>query len=106
MRFNSVAALYSFRNTVLSHPRLPGPYPRSVVLVAFHLAATGEERQSAIDRIGGGLVGGMGLDYVVVIDDDGTAGPLWAAVDTLCALPQVHHASPDLFTQGVVPMRG
>jgi hypothetical protein len=100
---DSVATLYSFRNLVLSHPRLSGPYPRAVVLVGFMPTATLEERRTAMERVQGRLVGGMGLNYVLVIDDDGTADPLWAAVDKLCTLPQVHHASPDIFTLGVVP---
>lgn len=98
---DSVASLYSFSKTVLSHPRLSGPYPRSIVLVGFQQDATREERQSAVNMIGGSVIGGLGRDYVVVIPDAGTAGPLWSAVDRLRALPQVHHASPDIFTQGV-----
>lgn len=100
---DSVAALYAFRSLVISHPRMSGPYPRSLVMVGFMPTATLEERLAAIDRVQGRLVGGMGLNYLLVIEDDGTAGPLWAAVDTLCALPQVHHASPEIFTLGVVP---
>lgn len=98
---DSVSTLYSFPNTVLSHPRLSGPYPRSLVLVGFQPGATREERQSAINTISGRVIGGLGQDYVVVIPDSGTADPLWRAVDRIEGLPQVHHASPDIFTQGV-----
>lgn len=100
---DSVATLYSFPKTVLSHPRMSGPYPRAVVTVGFQPVATLDERRSAIEGIRGRIIGGMGLDYVVVIDDDGTGDRLWAAVDALCRLPQVHHAGPDLFTLGAVP---
>lgn len=103
---DSVATLYSVANTVFDHPRMPGPYPRALVLVGFQPAATRMERQAAIDLVRGRVVGGMGLDYVVLIADDGTAGPLWAAVDALGTLPQVHHASPEVFTQGLVPPSG
>lgn len=99
---DSVATLYAFRNLVFSHPRMSGPYPRSVVMVLFQPAATLEERLSAFELVQGRLVGGMGNDYLLVIDDDGTADPLWAAVDKLCTLPQVFDANPEIVTLGVV----
>lgn len=98
---DSVAKLYAFSSTVLSHPRLAGPYPRSLILVGFQAQATLEERQSAVDMVKGRVVGGMGQDYVVVIAASASADPLWAAIDKLRALPQVHHADPEVFTQGL-----
>lgn len=103
---DSVAALYSLPRLVLSHPRLSGPYPRSVVMVLFQPSATLEERLAAIELVQGRLVGGMGNDYLLVIDDDGTADPLWAAIDTLCTLPQVFDANPEIVTLGLAPAGG
>jgi hypothetical protein len=98
---DSVAKLYSFPNTVLSHPRMNGPYPRSVLTLFFTRDATREDRQSAIDAVGGRVIGGRTVFYYVVIPDDGTAEPLWAAIDKLNRLPHVSYADPDLLTLGI-----
>jgi hypothetical protein len=98
---DSVAKLYSFPNTVLSHPRMNGPHPRSVLTLSFTRDATREDRQSATDAVGGRVIGGRTAFYYVVIPDDGTAEPLWAAIDKLNRLPHVSYADPDLLTLGV-----
>lgn len=99
---DSVAELYSFTKTVLTHPRLNGPYPRGVLTLSFTPGATREDRQSAIDAVSGRVIGGRTVFYYVVIPEDGTAEPIWAAVDKLNGLPHVSRAGPDLLTQGLV----
>ena len=88
---------YSNDNLVFNHPRMSGPYPRNVVMIAFRDEATQEQKQAAIDAIGGEVIGGgWGGYYYVRIQDDGTAAPLWKAIDLLLALPQVEDAGPDV----------
>lgn len=101
---DSIANLYSFRRTMLSHRRLNGPYPRNVLTVFFTPDVTREDRQSAIDAVDGHVIGGRRVFYYVVIPDDGTAEPLWAAIDRLNGLPHVRHAAPDLLTLGTVSL--
>ena len=76
---------------------MSGPYPRNVVMIAFRDEATQEQKQAAIDAIDGEVIGGGWIDYYYVrIQDDGTADPLWKAIDLLEALPQVANAGPDI----------
>lgn len=99
---DSVAKLYAPGNAVRTHPRLNGPYPRSIVNVIFKRSASLDERQAALDLVEGHVIGGMGgLIYQVLVADDGTGNPLWAAIDRLVKLPQVEVAEPELITGGV-----
>lgn len=93
---DSLNVLYSPSHLIYQHPRLQGPYPRSIILVAFRPGTMPDERQSAIDWAPGRVIGGGGLFYHVVVRDDGTGNPLWQAIDRLRALPQVETAVPDL----------
>lgn len=70
---------------------------RSIVKVLFKLGAPQRERQQAIDRIGGVVVGGFRItddgDYYVLIAGR-TYVDIQAAIRTLDALPQVEGAFP------------
>lgn len=92
---DSLNALYAPGKLAYSHPRASGPYPRSVVLIRFQPNATADEREAAINKVGGNTIGGDGIFYYVLVPDDGSANPLWQAVDQLRALPQVKDADPD-----------
>lgn len=93
---DSLEVLYSPGHVVYSHRRLAGPYPRALLMVGFHRGATVAERVRGIELSGGRLIGGGGLFYMIVVEDDGTADPLWQAIDRLRALPYVDYAGPDL----------
>ena len=94
------AAIYDPENLITDSPLMSGTFPRNIVVVLFDPDAPQEERQTAIDLIDGEVVGGMrsfGDDgfYLVRIQDDGTAGPLFEAIEMLEALPQVRLAGVD-----------
>lgn len=82
---------------VWSDPRETGPFPRSYMLVDFHSSASQEERQSALDLVAGRTMGGVrianGGFYVVRIAENGTADPLFNALERLRLLPQVAMAA-------------
>jgi hypothetical protein len=101
---DSVAKLYAYSNAIWTHPRLSGPYPRNIIEVFFARGATAEDRQSAIDMVNGTVIGGGTVFYYVLIPTDGTAEPLWKAIDRLKALPQVTRAAPDIITQGTTTL--
>jgi hypothetical protein len=92
---DSVANLYALTRAIMG-PRVSGPYPPDVVLVTFHPWATGEERQSALDYVKGRVIGGGWDAYFVLVPADGSAAPLWPAIDKLLTLPQVDRAIPDV----------
>jgi hypothetical protein len=105
-----VATLYADSNLVYSHPRGSGRYPRNVVQVAFRVDASPEERQAAIDAIKGEVVGGVRVGdsdgyYYIRIPLNGTAAPVWQAVDVLNGLPQVEYAAPDFDDMGSLYQR-
>jgi hypothetical protein len=87
-------------NMVQPDEHLGHPYARSLLLVWFHGGATQPERQAAIDAVDGTLIGGISLTrggiYYVRIEDDGTTGPLWKAIEKLKTLLQVEDVHPDL----------
>ncbi len=89
-------ALHAPSNMAPGDARLTGPFPRNLVLVEFQPSASPSQRQAAIDLVNGAVIGGIRLGsdgwYYVQITDDGTTGPLWAAVDQLSALPYVRNA--------------
>jgi hypothetical protein len=92
---DSVRKLFSAANASVNGPRLPGFYPRNVLLLLFSSGSTPEERQVALDQVQGSVIGGAGQFYVVQVPSDGTNARLWSAIDQLSALPQVVHAGPD-----------
>lgn len=74
-------------------------YLRNVIRLSFHEDTPQELRQEAVERIGGEVIGGArfvanGGLYLIRIGDDGTAAPLWNAIEQLRALPQVYSAGP------------
>jgi hypothetical protein len=89
---DSVTPLFEHQNLIITHPRMSGPYPRNVVAVAFDSTATDDEKQAAVDHVGGTVVGGDGAHYYVRVTDG--AEPVWLAVDRLSGLPQIEHAVP------------
>ncbi|HEX8832229.1 MAG TPA: hypothetical protein VF705_13730, partial [Longimicrobium sp.] len=96
---DSVDAMFAFGNLLIQHPRMSGPYPRNLVMVAFAPGATADEKQAAIEQAGGKVVGGDGVYYFVKVSN-GTE-PVWWASDKLSALSQVEAAHP--FIMGGVP---
>jgi hypothetical protein len=76
------------------------PVIRDVVLVLFHPNATQAERQAAIDRVSGKVVGGGRLNgvegyYLVLLPRDTTHTLLFEALPVLKAMPGVLVAMPD-----------
>jgi hypothetical protein len=72
-------------------------YWKSVVLVLFRASASQTQRQSAIDRVGGSVVGGIrGIEpdgfYIVYIPQGGTSVALGKTIARLKKLPQVELA--------------
>jgi hypothetical protein len=96
---DSVAQLFADENLIVDHSRMSGPYPRSLVALAFTPSATDDEKQAAVDQVGGTVVGGNGAHYYVRVTNG--PEPVWSAVDQLATLPQVKTALPLLF--GVTP---
>jgi hypothetical protein len=93
------SSIYDPNNMVSDAPELAGEFPRNIVLLGFTEEATLEERQLAVAKVNGTVVGGsryFGDDglYVIRIEDDGTAGPLFAAIQQLKLLEQVAVALP------------
>lgn len=92
--------IYAPTNVVSGDSVMTGPYPRDVIWLWFNDDATQAERQAAVDSIGGEVIGGAAIRpggvYYVRIEDDGTAGPLHAAIAKLRTLSQVRLATPDL----------
>jgi len=95
-----LSQIYADSNLISGAPYMTGRFPSDIVWVAFHPAAPQSQRQAAVDRIGGEVVGGVYLNpgaiYYVRIRGDGTAQTLFDAIHTLRTLPQVRLASPDV----------
>jgi len=94
------ADLFADSNVVSNTVNMTGTFVRNVVNVLFAQTATQAQRQAAVDRVRGQVVGGERLwygdgFYLVRIHDDGTDGPLWSAIATLEALPYVEMAGPE-----------
>lgn len=83
-------------------PHMSGRFPRNVLWLDFYPGTTQEEKQAAIDYIGGEVVGGSSLTdtYVVRVHDDGTTYPLFVALEKLKSLPQILSALPGGFVVG------
>lgn len=67
---------------------------KDVVSVRFQEGVPQAERQTAVDLVGGEVIGGQPFDnmegyYLVRVQDDGTGAQLRAAIDILNTLPQV-----------------
>lgn len=92
---DSVNQLFAPQNLIMVHSRMSGPYPRNLVAIAFKSEATLDEKQAAVDQVGGTVVGGDGAHYYVHVTDG--AEPVWLAVDRLSGLPQIEHAVPYVF---------
>lgn len=94
---DAVRAFYADENTVLSHPRMSGPYPANLVMVAFREGSSTAEVRRGIDEVGGVVVGGNGVHYFLHVEIGGPACadlPVWCAIDLLERLPQVELANP------------
>jgi hypothetical protein len=93
------AGLYSDANVASNLNGLAGMYVRDLVTVVFQPGATLEERQAALDQVGGTTVGGERMpygdgEYYVRVPVDSTAETIVASVDRLNTLPQIAGASP------------
>ena len=88
-------------NWVTDDAHVTGSFVKDLVVIRFVPGATQQQRQSAIDGIGGTVVGGVPFDgvegaYYVALPADTTHERLFAAIDTLNTLPQIDNALPDL----------
>ncbi|HEY0017607.1 MAG TPA: S8 family serine peptidase [Longimicrobium sp.] len=81
---------------------LTGPCLTNVVTIQFTPSASQEERQSAIDHIGGTVVGGTTGAYHVQIAQDTTLARLRTAITNLRKLPQTEYAGPFSTAAGTV----
>jgi hypothetical protein len=92
-------SVYDTTKIVWSSNTLPAPFIRDLVLILFKPDATQDDRQAAVNRTNGVVVGGvrMGDDgfYVVRVPDNGTTGPVEQAISRLKMLPQVMYAGVD-----------
>ncbi|HEU0300505.1 MAG TPA: S8 family serine peptidase [Longimicrobium sp.] len=94
--------VYAPANISTNLPQLSGTYLRQFVTVMFAPGTPQDERQAAVNAVGGTVVGGRRLPegdgmYYVQLADDGTAAPLVKAMDRLEGLPQVIGASAEMF---------
>jgi subtilisin family serine protease len=95
---------YDAPNVILDSPyfTISRRAVKDIVAIRFEATATRDERQAAVDLIGGTVVGGhrpspiMEGSYFVLISDDGTGMLINAAIDTLSSLPTVATAQPEL----------
>jgi hypothetical protein len=96
--------VYAPSNIVAKDSIETGPYPRDMLWIWFRNDTPQAQRQAAIHAVGGLVVGGYryraGGVYYVRIKQDGTTGPLHAAIARLKALPQVTMVTPDLSLAG------
>src|SRR5256886_59907 len=98
------ANLYVDSLIVRGSPDLSAPFVRNTLVLLFKTGTPQSERQAAIDQINGRVVGGYPLAdgdgfYLVSIADDGTTGPLFAAVAALEARASVEIASPHILVE-------
>lgn len=92
--------VFADSNLVTNTERSAGTFPRNIVSILFREGSTREQRQAAIDLIGGEVVGGVPVlggrgFYLVRIAHDGTDAPLFEAIRRLEELPQVEFAGPE-----------
>ena len=88
--------MYAESSIIRNTECISGAFLRDVIAVAFQPGATQEQRQAAIDMIGGRVIGGMayagGGEYYVRIAGDSTGEAVTKAVELLETLPQVYVA--------------
>lgn len=92
-------AVYAAANVESASDLMSGRFLRNVAVVMFREDATQAQKETAVRLVQGEVVGGYRYPegdghYYVRIPDDGTAGPLLAALDRLEGLPQVEGVGP------------
>ncbi|WP_420129260.1 hypothetical protein [Longimicrobium sp.] len=92
--FNSPASLIRYGDSQIM-------LVKNVVRVEFRPDASQEERQSAVDMVGGSVVGGGAGFYYVRVPSNGTLPSLESYFVTLSRLPQVRSATP-FITSGAI----
>ncbi len=95
------AWLYDAALWVTDTSRYSVPFVRDIVVIRFVAGATQQERQDAVDAVGGTVVGGVpfaGMEgsYYASLAPDSTNQAMFVAIDTLRAMPQVDDAMPSL----------
>lgn len=93
---------YALENSRPCTGLMAGPCLPNVVTIQFTASASQEERQSAIDMIGGKVVGGTLGAYHVEIPRDTTMKNLRDAVEQLRKLPQAQYVAPFSTAVGTV----
>lgn len=93
------SSLFASGNIGTNLPGLHGTYLRNTIGVLFEASASLEERQAALDVVGGTVVGGRRFTetegmYYVTIPVNGTGTALVSASDRVASLPQVAAATP------------
>jgi hypothetical protein len=88
-------ALHASTNLAADSLQGGRPYPRNLIYLMFRSTATQAQRQVAVDLVSGTVIGGASIGpgeryYLIQIQDNGTSGPLGAAIDTLKTLSQVY----------------
>lgn len=91
--------IYADSNIAAATPDYPGRFVKNVALVMFDLGAALSDRQLAVAKVGGEVIGGVRITssdgmYVLRLDVS-SAADLFAKLDTLRALPQVRTATPE-----------
>lgn len=93
-------AMHSPDNMEKSSPEWGTPFPRNIVMVMFYEQTSRDEKQRAVDAVGGVVVGGGRLSkggyYYISIQDDGTAASLFRAIEKLKSFAWVQTATPVL----------
>ena len=94
-------ALHATSNLARDGHQGGNPYPRNLLYLSFRSTATQPQRQAAVDLVQGTVSGGASTGpgeriYLIQIQDDGTSGPLHAAIDTLNTFPQVYMAHAEI----------
>ncbi len=87
------------REIIISDPRHPARFRGGLLLVWFSEGTSLREMEQAIWAICGKVMGGVTFSraslYVVNIPNEGSADALFSALETIRAVPQVHHALPE-----------
>lgn len=90
-------------NWVKNLRHISSRFVKDIVVVRFRAGASQAERQQAIDRIDGTVIGGMPFVsiegvYYVRIPPDSTNENVFKAIGVLNSLPQIQNALPYLIT--------
>jgi hypothetical protein len=96
--------------TIVTNPaEITGSFIQDVINLRFAAGTSQVDRQTAVNAVGGTVVGGMPFDdggkgiYYVQLPSDTTNQRIFTAMDTLAHYPQVVMASPDM-RGGVHPL--